>query len=118
MKVIYVAGPFTARDSWSREQNVRRAEEAGLLIAQAGAMPMIPHANTRFFEGLCTPEFWYEGTLELLRRCDAVAVVEGYELSKGTKAEITEAMERHLPVFLPQERRALVEWIKGGGGGE
>jgi hypothetical protein len=115
MKVIYVAGPFTAPDSWTREQNVRRAEEVGLLIAQSGAMPMIPHANTRFFEGLQTPEFWYEGTLELLRRCDAVALVDGYASSKGTRAEIKEANDRGMPVFLPHERRGLIAWIKGDG---
>lgn len=114
MKVVYIAGPFTASDSWRRERNVRRAEELGFIVAGAGAMPLIPHANTRYFDGTMSAQFWYEGTLELLRRCDAVAVCEGYEESKGTKAEIAEAMERGLPVFLPGERGALARWIDGG----
>jgi hypothetical protein len=71
VKLVYIAGPFTAATPWRVEQNVRRAEEAGLWVAEHGAMPVIPHANTRYFHGECTPEFWYEGTLELLRRCAA-----------------------------------------------
>lgn len=115
MKVIYIAGPFTAPTSWQRELNVRRAEELGFVIAEAGAMPLIPHANTRYFEGTMTPEFWYEGTLELLRRCDAVAVCAGYVGSRGTGLEIAEAARRGMPVFLPEQREALLRWINGGG---
>jgi nucleoside 2-deoxyribosyltransferase len=114
MRVVYVAGPYTAPNAWVREQNIRRAEEVGFLVAESGAMPLIPHANTRFFDGLQTPEFWYEGTLELLRRCDAVIVVEGYEFSRGTKAEIAEADRLGLPVFLPHEYGRLRAWVEAG----
>ena len=112
MKVIYVAGPFTAEDAWTREQNVRRAEELGLMIAKAGAMPLIPHANTRFFDGQCTVDFWYKGTLELLRRCDAIAIVGEYQESKGTKAEIKEAVKRGITIFLPHEHQKIFKWVK------
>lgn len=112
MRIVYVAGPFTSTDSWTREQNTRKAEDLGFLVAQAGAMPLIPHANTRFFDGLKTPEFWYEGTLELLRRCDAIAIVHGFETSKGTKREIEEAGKLSVPIFFPHERPKLVAWIK------
>jgi hypothetical protein len=118
MKVIYVAGPFTADTPWGIEQNVRRAEDVALLVAQSGAragvpaMPLCPHANTRYFHGQCTPEFWYEGTLELLRRCDALITVAGWERSKGALAEIAEAERLGLPVF--HDGVELRRWLKAG----
>jgi len=91
MKIVYIAGPYTGPNAWAIEQNVRKAEEVGLYVAECGAMPIIPHTNTRFFHGLLTPEFWYEGTLELLRRADALMMVPGWEHSTGAKAERLEA---------------------------
>ena len=67
MKVIYIAGPFRGDTSWQIECNVRDAEALGLEVARAGAMPLIPHANTRFFDGELTDDFWLRGTLALLR---------------------------------------------------
>lgn len=97
--VIYIIGPFRAPTPWDVECNVRRAEELGLLVAQLGAMPLIPHANIRFFQGLKSDSFWLEGTLELLRRCDACACVEGWENSQGSRAEIKAAVAQKKPVF-------------------
>jgi len=99
MKVFYIAGPFTAETAWKREQNIRRAEEIALGLATIGIMPLCPHTNTRFFDGECTPDFWYEGTLELLRRCDAVVMVPGWEASRGAVAECNEAMRLGKPVY-------------------
>jgi formylglycine-generating enzyme required for sulfatase activity len=76
MKLGYVIGPFTTATSWRIAENVRNAERTGYLIALQGAMPIIPHANTHLFHDLCTPGFWYEGTMELLKRCDFAVTVE------------------------------------------
>jgi hypothetical protein len=112
MKLVYVAGPFRGPTAWDIEQNIRRAEEVGMDVAKAGAMPVIPHANTRFFHGTLTDAFWLEGTLEMLRRCDAVVMVPGWGESRGSIAEKAEAERLGLPVFvnLPQ----LVEWMGRG----
>jgi hypothetical protein len=101
--VIYIIGPFRAPTPWGVECNVRRAEELGLLVAQLNAMPLIPHANTRFFQGLKSDSFWLEGTLELLRRCDACACVEGWENSQGSKTEVKFATANSIPVFFKTE---------------
>src|SRR5574340_251291 len=92
--VVYVAGRFRGATPWDIEQNVRRAEEVALMVARAGAMPICPHANTRFFHGQLTDDFWLAGTLALLARCDAMVLVPGWEGSAGTKAEI-EFAEAH-----------------------
>ena len=99
MRVIYVAGPFRGKNAWEVEKNIRRAEEWSFKLAEAGWMFMCPHTNTRFFDGTQTDKFWLEGTLELMRRCDAVFVCEGYENSSGTLGEIEEAEKLGLPVF-------------------
>lgn len=99
VKVIYVAGPFRGKNAWEVEKNIRRAEEWSFKLAEKGWMFMCPHTNTRFFDGTQTDKFWLEGTLELMRRCDAVFVCEGYESSSGTLGEIQEAERLGLPVF-------------------
>lgn len=100
MKLVYVAGPFTAPTAWQIAENVRAAERAGLQVACCGAMPVIPHANTANFHGTCTPEFWYAGTLELLRRCDAIVLIDGWRGSRGAVIEKETAEKRGMPVFI------------------
>ena len=110
MKVIYVAGRFSAPDQWQRARNVRAAESLAFAVAEAGAMPLNPLNNTHNFFGTLTDAFWYEGTLELMRRCDAVILVPGWEGSKGVAAELAEARRRGLPVFERIEQ--LKKWLK------
>jgi hypothetical protein len=111
MKVVYIAGPFRAADAWAVENNIRRAEVLGFQVATLGAMPLIPHTNTRFFDGTLTGQFWLDGTMELLRRCDAVLTTDDWERSVGARGEVAEAARRHLPVFhTPSD---LSDWLNG-----
>ena len=112
MKVVYIAGPFRASTPWGVECNVRNAEVMALAVAACGAMPMCPHTNTRFFDGQLTAEFWLAGTLELLRRCDALVLVDGWEKSSGTRAEVNEAARLGLPVFAHDQLIELKAWVK------
>ena len=100
MKVIYIAGRFRGKTPWDVEQNVRKAEAFSLEVARMGGMPLCPHANTRFFDGQIDDQFWIEGTAELLRRCDAIALVPGNWLgSGGTAGEIRIAVDRRMQIF-------------------
>lgn len=100
MRVIYVAGRFSAPDQWQRARNVRAAEVVAFAVAQAGAMPLNPLAITHNFYGTLDEEkLWYPGTLELMRRCDAMILVPGWEGSKGVTAEVEEAKRIGLRVF-------------------
>lgn len=101
-KLFYVAGPFRAKkpgSHWEVAENVRRAERVGFKVAQAGGFPVIPHANTANFEGELDDMFWLDGTLEMLRRCDAVVMAPGWIRSTGAKRERAEALSMGLPVF-------------------
>lgn len=99
MKVVYVAGPFRGPHAWAIENNIRRAEEAGFEVAKLGAMPLIPHTNTRYFHGALPDQFWLDGTLALMYKCDAAYFIEGWEKSSGAREEHAQCIARGIPVF-------------------
>jgi nucleoside 2-deoxyribosyltransferase len=99
MKVIYIAGKYRGPTPWAVEQNIRAAEEVAARVIQAGMMPLCPHKNTAHMEGLADDQFFLAGTLELMRRCDAVLLVPNWRDSAGARAEAAEAERMGLPVF-------------------
>ena len=99
MLVVYVAGPFEGAHPWATEQNIRRAEELSLKVWQNGMAAVCPHTNTRFFVGAADREVWLKGDIEILKRCDAVLLAPGHEISSGTQAEIKVASGCGIPVF-------------------
>jgi len=99
MRVVYVAGPYRANNAWQREQNIREAEEQAFEIAHMGVVPLVPHTMYRHFDGTLTDDFWLDGTLELLRRSDALFLCPRWETSKGTLAEKRWAEDNALLVF-------------------
>lgn len=109
MKLIYVAGPYRASTGWGVDQNIQRAREIGAQVAEAGGLPVVPHANTAHYDGIQNDTFWLDGTLELMRRCDAVLMSPTWEKSMGSRGEHAEAIKRGLPVFY--ELSALREWL-------
>jgi nucleoside 2-deoxyribosyltransferase len=112
--LVYIAGPYRSPDPWRVELNIRAAEELGYRVAQLGAYPVIPHSNTRgYFASAAPDELWLTGTLELMRRCDAVILVEDWENSSGSRAERAEAFGLQKPVFL--STFDLAHWLRGRG---
>jgi len=110
MKVVYVAGPYRGKDNWEIEQNVRRAEEVALRIWRTGqAVALCPHCETRFFQGAAPDDIWIAGTLELLRRCDAIFLLPGWITSVGARGEQQEALRRHIHAF--ERFDDLLRWL-------
>ena len=107
--VVYVAGPFRGPNAWAIEQNIRRAEELSLEVWRMGVAAICPHTNTRFFQGAADDSVWLDGDLEILRRCDAVLLVPGWENSSGTRAEVKEAEAQGIPVF--KTLGELFSWV-------
>lgn len=100
MKVVYVAGPYSAELQYEREDNIQAAKRAGLLVALAGGCPIIPHANTGSFWGTKTPDFWYEATSELLSRSDCALFVDHWWNSKGSVREMVQCLMEGIPCMV------------------
>jgi len=98
MIVIYIAGPFRGAHAWAIAQNVHRAECAAYEIFASGHVALCPHTNTRHFDSSLPDQIFIDGTLELMRRCDAVIVLPDYKNSQGTLGEIAEAHRLGMPV--------------------
>lgn len=113
MPLIYVAGPFRGDSAWAIEQNIRRAETLALDVWRLGAAAICPHANTRFFQNAAPDDVWLKGDLEMVRRCDALVLVEGWQHSAGARAEVEFAQKHFLPVFLGIDD--LRRWLEAQG---
>lgn len=102
MPLVYVAGPYRAPSVAGVELNIQAARAVGLLACRKGWAPIIPHANTAHLD-ICAPdigdEFWLDATMAMMRRCDAVVLVAGWERSSGTRAEMREADRLFLPIY-------------------
>lgn len=108
MKVVYIAGKFRGPNAWAVECNVREAEALSLKVWAAGFAALCPHTNTRHFDGTLPDHVWLEGTLEIMRRCDAVLLVSNWRDSAGARAEREEAIARGMPVFETIEQ--IIAW--------
>lgn len=102
-KVIYIAGAFRAPTHWGIVQNVRRAEEKALELWKSGWVVICPHLNTANFQGACPDKVWLNGCLEILRRCDAIYMLLGWETSHGANKEWTLAKELKLEIIYEGE---------------
>lgn len=76
---------------------------------QAGCACHCPHTNTRFFDKAAPDAVFLDGDLEILRRCDFVILVPGWERSQGTLAEINAAVSQGLPIF--PDVASLRRWL-------
>lgn len=120
MKIAYIAGPFRATNAWEIEQNIRRAEALSLEVWNVpGWCAICPHANTRFFQGAAPDKVWLDGDIEILRRCDAMILVPGWEKSSGTRAEVEVAIAFDIPVYdsvrtLRGDIQLNPEWLRLG----
>jgi len=106
MKVIYIAGPYRdVRGEWFVRQNIRKAEAAAQFVWQKGGVALCPHKNTAGFGGLpdCGDDVWLRGDLELLKRCDAIWMIEGWTDSSGATGEWDYAVQIGLTVLLSQQ---------------
>jgi hypothetical protein len=97
--LIFVAGPYgDAKDYWTIEHNILRADRVARDIAALGHEPICPHNLTRHWEldkRLCKDD-WIRIDNALLRKCDALFFIAW---SPGTEAEVRLAQDLMLPIY-------------------
>lgn len=103
---IYIAGPYSLGDP---VQNTRTVIDVAERMVPFDVMPIIPHL-TLLWDIIHPkrPRFWYEYTLQILRRCDALYRVPGE--SAGADLEVEWALKHNMPVFYDWSE--FVKWRK------
>ena len=100
---VYVAGRFRDSSPWIVHQNIIAAEQRAAIVTRyEGLVAVCPHLLTRNLDSLRDDRYWCEATMEIMRRCDAVFVGPGWEDSRGSLAEIREALLLGKPVFFEE----------------
>lgn len=98
--LIYVAGPYRG----DVQNNIAAARERSIRLWEEGHTVICPHMNSAHFEDVCeniSDEEWLQRCINLLARCDAIALVEGWEKSVGTKLEVDYAKKYGIPIIFP-----------------
>jgi hypothetical protein len=102
--LIYVAGPYGDALRCNRKINIARAEFVGVALCHLGFTPIIPH---KLFEGWeaygWAPRDFYAMDLHILNRCQAICMVVGWQLSKGSQIEFKYAEDQQIPVIYEAE---------------
>ncbi len=109
MRIVFLSGKFRAPKPYGIELNCRAAEDVSLEISKIGAVALAPHLLSRHFQGSLPDQFWIDGAIELMKRCDAVFMIPGWENSSGSIAERQIALDRGMPVF--EDYMRLQEWL-------
>ena len=99
--VVYVAGPYRASSREKIADNILAARAVAVAAARLGWFPICPHTNTAHFDDDLPgqDQFFLDGTLALMERCDAVVLVNGWACSQGTLGEIKRARELGMPIY-------------------
>ncbi len=86
MRVIYIAGRYRGKTENEVFSNIMRAREVAYKLWQHGWVVICPHLNTMLMSDHDV-ERYLNGSLELLRRCDAIYMMKGWKESEGATAE-------------------------------
>ncbi len=111
MIVFYTAGPYRALGAWRTELNIRIAENAAQMLRRHGQYVICPHTNCRYSDYDVRDEQYLAETMELMRRCDVVLVLPGWQDSAGTIGEINEAERRQMPLLYLEAYGERPDWI-------
>ena len=105
MKIIYVSGPYRAPTEQLRFQNILNARDAAVKLWQKGWAVICPHLNTMHMGGIMgNDEIFLDGDVEIVKRCDAIFMLKGFENSEGACKEIEVAYERNITIYYEDGR--------------
>lgn len=113
---VYVAGPYSGGNVLSVLQNIGRGQKVCAELFIRGFAPfctwhdksfVVDYPNVNF-----TVEDFYGYSIEWLKVSDVMLVIDGWENSQGTIAEIKLAEELGIPIFYTMD--SLLTYSGGG----
>lgn len=103
MKLIYIAGPYTAETPEGIQENVEAAQQLGrevMSLFPGKVLAVVPHSMGKGLESQGDYAFWCAATLELMRRCDGVVLRHNWCDSPGAVNEVNEAIRQKMPIVV------------------
>jgi len=80
--------------------NIIHARSAALKLWNEGWAVICPHTNSMFMGSLLGgDEKFIEGDLEIVKRCDTIYMLSGWEGSMGARRELAEARKHGLEIL-------------------
>lgn len=107
IRVVFVSGAYRSGTEAGVYANIQHARDVAEELWYRGYIAICPHTNSAHMGGLIPDAEWLERYLVLLRRCDAVVMLTGWEQSEGARAEYQEARNRGMTVWF--ESKELTE---------
>jgi hypothetical protein len=103
MEISYISGPISADTAEAVEANVHVAAAVAAKLVELGYAVICPHTNSFLVNQLVTKdiawEFWIRSDLEMLKHCDLLITVPGWQLSKGACIEVRTARALNIPIY-------------------
>ena len=99
MRVIFVSGPYRDKTEHGVEMNILNAKLTAVQLWREGWAVICPHKNSERMGGVVSDRAFLDGDLEILRRCDAIYMMRGWERSEGARGECALAKELGLEIL-------------------
>jgi hypothetical protein len=101
---VYVAGPYSANNVIEVLENIRRGQRASVEILLAGHEPFCPWLDYQFQFMLregenLTVKDYYRYSMAWLEVSDAMVILDGWQNSKGTLAEVDCAQKLGIQIY-------------------
>lgn len=108
MKVIYLAGPYRSHYGLvGIILNIVKAWVVSKKLWGLGYVVLCPHTNSALMGGKIPESVFLSGDEILMKKCDAVVLLPGWQRSEGTLGEIAIAIQNKIPVFLWQDQKII-----------
>lgn len=109
---IYIAGKYSDSNIIGCLNNIHDGIKKSVEVLKMGHAPFCPWLDYQFqfFDKTLTVEDYYRYSMAWLEVADEVWVLPGHQFSKGTKAEISRALELGIPVKYLDELPVQNAW--------
>jgi len=108
--LIYVSGNY---ENGHIAESIHKTREAAIQIWEAGYTALTPHLSTAQYwkDCPCSQKDYLDGITEIITRCDAIFLIDGWDDSDFALKEYENALAEVLPVFHTVDQ--LNEYFKG-----